>query len=115
MIVELRYGRRGLPVRFGPECDVTVVRKPPMPVLDDAGAAVQRAFADPVNAAPLRQLATGCRTACILVCDVTRPVPNGLLLRPMIEELADLAGFVGEGNLDLHPRIPGQCREPGTK
>ena len=52
MIVELRYGRRGLPVRFGPECDVTVVRKPPMPVLDDAGAAVQRAFADPVNAPP---------------------------------------------------------------
>ena len=87
MIVELRYGRHGLPVRLPPECDVTVVRKPPMPVLEDASVAVERAFADPVNAAPLRQLATGCRTACILVCDVTRPVPNGLFLRPMIEEL----------------------------
>ena len=87
MIVELRYGRRGLPVRFPPECEVTVVRKPSMPVLDDPGGAVTAALARPVEAEPLAALAKGCRTVCILVCDITRPVPNGLFLRPMIETL----------------------------
>ena len=87
MVVELLYGRGTLPVRFPEACELTVVKKPPMPVLDDAAGAVAEAFADPVETAPLRRLATGCGTACILVCDVTRPVPNALFLRPMIEEL----------------------------
>ena len=87
MFVELLYGRRGLPVRFPSGCDLTVIRKPPMPLLHDAGDAVARALAEPVAAAPLRHLAAGCRTACILVCDITRPVPNALFLRPIIERL----------------------------
>ena len=87
MIVELRYGRGGLPVTLPPECQVTVVRKPAVPVLADAPAAVAEAIVHPVEAPPPRALAAGCRTACILVCDVTRPVPNGLFLRPLIEEI----------------------------
>ena len=87
VVIELRYGRGGLPVSFPPGCDLTVIRKPPMPVVDDAAAAVAGAFAAPVGAASLGQLAAGCKTACILVCDITRPVPNGLFLRPMIETL----------------------------
>ena len=87
MIVELLYGRRHLPVRFGDDLDVTVVGKPPMPVLADPAAAVRRALAEPVGCASLAALAKGRRTACILVCDITRPVPNGLLLRPAIEAL----------------------------
>ena len=35
----------------------------------------------------LAELARGRRSACILICDITRPVPNGLFLRPMIETL----------------------------
>ncbi len=87
VVVELQYGRGGLPVRFPPGCDLTVIRKPPMPAVGDPAAAVARAFAEPVDAAPLGRLASRGRTACILVCDITRPVPNGLFLRPMIETL----------------------------
>lgn len=87
MIVELLYGRRHLPVRFGDGLDVTVVGKPPMPVLADPAGAVRRALVEPVGCAPLAAFAKGRRTACILVCDITRPVPNGLLLRPAIEAL----------------------------
>ncbi len=36
---------------------------------------------------PLRELARGRKSACILICDITRPVPNRLFLRPMIETL----------------------------
>ncbi len=87
MIIELPYGRRELPVRLAEDCDVTVVRKPEMPVLPDPGAAVARALEEPIGAAPLRRLAAGRRSACILICDVTRPVPNALFLKPLIREI----------------------------
>ena len=31
----------------------------------------------------------GRRSACILICDITRPVPNHLFLRPLIEGLLE--------------------------
>lgn len=87
MIVELPYGRRELPVRLADDCEVTVVRKPEMPVLADADAAVARALEEPVGAAPPARLAAGRKSACILICDVTRPVPNALFLKRLIREI----------------------------
>ena len=87
MIVELPYGKASLPLALADEWDVTVVAKPPMPLVAEPVAAVRAALAAPVGCAPLAELAHGKRTACILVCDVTRPVPNGLFLRPLIETL----------------------------
>ena len=37
----------------------------------------------------MRELARGKRSACILICDITRPVPNGLFLRSLIRTLLD--------------------------
>lgn len=87
MRVELNYGRGTLPVDLPPDLDVTVVRKPAMPVLPDPGAAVRAALAAPDGLPPLTAFARGHDSACILICDSTRPVPNGLLLRPLIESL----------------------------
>ena len=36
---------------------------------------------------PYETLVRGKRSACILICDITRPVPNHLFLRPLIEGL----------------------------
>ena len=58
-----------------------------MPVITDAPTAIDRALAEPVQAETLDVLARRCRTACILICDITRPVPNHLFLRPMITRL----------------------------
>ena len=99
MIVELLYGKSTLPVHFADDLDVTVIAKPPMPVLDDPAAAVQRALATPASCAPLAELARGKRSASILICDITRPVPNGLLLRPIIEAL--LAAGMDADNIAL--------------
>ena len=96
MIVELEYGRGRLPVRIPDGCEVTVLRKKPLPVIGDAARAVGRAFDAPVGAPPLASLARGRRSACILVCDVTRPVPNRVFLGPMIRILID-AGIPAEG------------------
>ena len=89
MIVELEYGRGRLPVRMPDACEITVLRKNPLPVIEDAAGAVERAFAKPVGAPTLTSLARDIRSACILVCDITRPVPNHVFLGPMIHTLID--------------------------
>jgi nickel-dependent lactate racemase len=85
--VELLYGRGTLPVRLPDDLEVTVVRKPEMPVLAGARGAVERALAHPVAARPLLEAARGARSACVLVCDLTRPVPNGIVLPPLLRTL----------------------------
>jgi lactate racemase len=90
--LSLLYGRGRLALRPPPEASVTVVRKGALVPLADPVAAVREVLAGPIGAPPLLQLAAGRRSACILICDITRPVPNGLFLRPMIETL--IAGGV---------------------
>jgi len=83
----LNYGRGTLTVELAEELDVSILRKPAMPVLHDPRDAVCKAFARPVKSAPLTELARSARSAAIAICDVTRPVPNSLFLRPLIETL----------------------------
>ena len=35
---------------------------------------------EPLGTLPLRHIASGCQNACIAICDITRPVPNQLIL-----------------------------------
>jgi nickel-dependent lactate racemase len=87
MQVELNYGRRTLPVELPDNVQVTVVRKPSMPLLPDPARAIGKALQEPIGAASLDQLARNARSATIAICDITRPVPNHLFLRPLIEIL----------------------------
>jgi len=87
MNVELAYSRGVLPVRLPDGCDVTVLRKQPMQPLADPQAEMAAAYAQPVDGPPLAQLARGRASACILICDITRPVPNRLILPPLIRTL----------------------------
>jgi nickel-dependent lactate racemase len=87
MQVDLLYGRGTLPLRLPDDLEVTVVRKPSMPVLADPGEAVEGALRRPVAARALAEEARGTASACILVCDLTRPVPNGLVLPPLLRAL----------------------------
>src|SRR5689334_4199019 len=89
MHVELNYGRGTLPVELPDSLNVTIIRKPVMPVHDDPTASVARALSNPVAARPLREEAQGATSACILICDITRPVPNGLLLPQIVRALLD--------------------------
>jgi nickel-dependent lactate racemase len=73
-----------------------VIAKPAMPVLADPGTAVDQALARPMGCPPLRELARGKRSACVLICDITRPVPNGLFLPALVRTLLD-AGVPREG------------------
>lgn len=83
----MAYGKNGLPVEFPDTWDVNVVRRPPMPVLPDPAAALRRALADPVGCDSLIAEARGCSSACIAICDITRPVPNDVILPVVLREL----------------------------
>ena len=96
MHVDLRYGKGSFRLPLDPDWDVTVIRKPEMPVLPDPMEAIRTALARPVNAHPLAEEARGKKSACILVCDITRPVPNRLFLPPMVHTLLE-AGVPAAG------------------
>ena len=87
MTIDLLYGRGTIALDLPPGAEATVVRKRPLAPLADPELAVRKAYEHPLGCAPLAQLAQGRRTACLVICDITRPVPNGLLLRPMVETL----------------------------
>ena len=87
MKVDLLYGKSVLTVTCPAKAEVTVIRKPPMPTLANPGLAVINALSQPVGCDSLPHLVADSRSVCILVCDVTRPVPNHVFLRPLIEAL----------------------------
>lgn len=100
MKIDLLYGRKGLTTELPDTLRVQVIRKHPMPLLPNPTAAVSEALEKPLGCPPLLQLAKGKQNACILICDITRPVPNGLILPPLVETLTR-AGLARENILIL--------------
>jgi nickel-dependent lactate racemase len=100
MKIELLYGRKGLTVDLPEAVRAHVIRKHPMPLLPDPAGAVRHALEKPVGCPSIQELAKGKRNACILMCDITRPVPNGLILPPLVESLTR-AGIARENILIL--------------
>ncbi len=95
MQVDISYGKGTFPIHIRDGWDASVIRKPAMPVLADPGQAVDEALASPLGAPVLRTRAAAARSACVLICDITRPVPNGLLLPRIVRTLLD-AGMAPE-------------------
>ena len=87
MRVHLNYGRGQRAVDLPDTLDVAVIAKQAMPQLADPAAATDQALAEPVGCAPLAVEAARAESACILICDFTRPVPNGVILPPLIRTL----------------------------
>ncbi len=87
--VSIRYGKGELHIRLPKGCEPTIIRKPDMPILPDPLAAIRRALSNPVSAPSIAELATGVQRVCIVICDITRPVPNGPILKGLIEQLLD--------------------------
>ena len=88
MKIELAYGRSGFVVDLPPEAKPQVIRKPEFGLPQDPHACISNCLDHPVGVPPLEMLARGASSACILICDITRPVPNNLFLRPLIERLS---------------------------
>ena len=95
MRVHLNYGRGQRAVDLPDELDITVIAKKAMPLLADPAGAMEEALTEPVGCPPLAEEAARAERVCILICDFTRPVPNGVILPPLIRTLLD-AGLAPE-------------------
>lgn len=89
MKITLDYGRTGLEVELPDTAVRHVLGLDPAPPIEDPATSVRRALATPIVSAPLGDLAKGRTDACIVVCDITRPVPNALILSAMLDILAE--------------------------
>lgn len=100
MRVRLEYGRSGLDVELPDRSVVRTLSYKSVPPLADPNAALLAVLHRPTRSAPLAQVAAGRRSACLLICDVTRPVPNEMMLRPVLQTLEE-SGIARENILIL--------------
>ena len=106
--------------------------------LSDPDGAVRQALADPIKSPPLKELAKGKKDACVVISDITRPVPNQIILPPILNILEEsginreditiliatgmhrpnlseeLASMVGREIMDNYKIVNHYCREAET-
>jgi len=87
MRVKLEYGRQGLYADLPDERIVRTLHYKDAQPVADPHAVLEAMLKQPTGAPPLAELAKGRQDACIAICDITRPVPNELILRPVLQTL----------------------------
>ena len=80
MQITLDYGKTGLDVEIPDKNIVGPLELTPAEPIANPESALGEVLQNPTASPPLAELAQGKKSACILICDVTRPVPNELLL-----------------------------------
>jgi nickel-dependent lactate racemase len=100
MRVSLDYGRTGLEVEIPDANLVGPLGLRPVEPLAEPERVLAAALANPIGTPPLAELARGKRSACVVICDITRPVPNQFLLRQILPTL-EQAGIPREKILIL--------------
>ena len=93
MHIHLKYGEDGLDLEFPQTPNFVGVLSPQEAALIAKPAeAVTHAIEQPIESAPLKELARDKSDAVIVISDITRPVPNRLLL-PLIIQQLEAAGI----------------------
>ncbi len=87
MRVKFEYGRTGLVAELPDERIVRTLHYKDAPPLPDPRGSLLEVLERPNGTAALAELAKGRKDACIVICDITRPVPNEMILRPVLETL----------------------------
>ena len=86
-IAKLLYGEKTadlkLPLR------VPSLEMKPLNALPNPGQALSDSLLQPIKSDPLRELARGKKTACVVISDFTRPVPNKIILPPLLRTLEE--------------------------
>jgi nickel-dependent lactate racemase len=85
MRVSLLYGQGT--VQLDMPDRVRVLEMDPLPGLEQPERAVAESLQRPIRSSPLGDLAAGRRSACVVISDITRPVPNRTLLGPILGTL----------------------------
>lgn len=67
--------------------NAVVINPNPAAPLSNPEAYVQEAISNPIGSAPLAEIAKGRKNACVVISDITRPVPNKITLPPILNTL----------------------------
>ena len=92
MRVRLDYAHKGLEVELPDQRVVRHLTYQNTTPLADPAAALAEVLARPNGARPLGELARGRKDACVVICDITRPVPNQVIL-PAVLGTLEAAGI----------------------
>ncbi len=87
MHVCLEYGRSGLEVELPDDRVIRTLAYKNAAPLEDPAASLAAVLQEPNGTPSLAELARGRSSACIVICDITRPVPNALILQTLLETL----------------------------
>ena len=87
MQYSLAYGREQLTVELPEDNVVKVLKIQSAPALEDPLDAVFDVLEEPTETEPLADIAEGKKSACVVICDGARPVPNPEILPPILQTL----------------------------
>jgi lactate racemase len=116
MRVDMAFGKKGLTIDLPEGFQYRVLEARSAVPLERPEEAIRRALDAPTASPPLRELARGKPSAAISVCDITRPVPNRLILPAILSDLG--AGGISRENITIliatglhRPASPAEIRE----
>jgi lactate racemase len=87
MKIPLAFGKTGLTVNVPDRNLLKVLTMQGAVTLENPERRLREALAAPIGSLPLADVARGKRNVVIVICDITRPVPNALILPPLLETL----------------------------
>lgn len=85
--VKLAFGREGAEIEVPSHLQTTVLEAKFAEAVEAPDTALAEALRRPIGAPPLLEMARGCKTAAISICDITRPAPNRVVLPHVLDAL----------------------------
>jgi len=135
-IAKLLYGEKTVELKL--PLSIPSLEMKPLNALPSPEQAISTALLNPIKSNPLLELARGRKTACVVISDFTRPVPNKLILPPLLRTLEEsgidpkditiliatgmhrpnlgkeLENLVGRDIVERYPIENHYCRKPET-
>jgi nickel-dependent lactate racemase len=90
MEIHMPYGERRVELHLPDKYNISIIEPRWAPALPDPEAALQDSLRNPIISKPLQELVSPGMRVGIIFNDITRPTPNSLILRVILEELSHL-------------------------
>ena len=84
-VAKLLYGEKSVELKL--PLSIPSLEMIPLTGLPNPEQAVSEALLNPIQSKSLSELARGRKTACVVISDFTRPVPNKIILPPLLRTL----------------------------
>ncbi len=108
--IRLLYGQGDRKVTLPDTVELAIANPKTPPSIADMEAEIRRAMCEPIGSPRLVDLAAGRKNATILVCDLTRDVPDDVILPIVLDELNE----AGIPDADIQAVVAGGGHRPIT-